>query len=505
MTHPTHEPTEDTSRRRASERSPCWDCGGTRYARTRLAHGPICTACRRRRHYHPAPCPGCGVVRPLAWPVGGLIVCASCAGVDSIFTCRHCHREDHPYASDRCARCVLRERLTDLLTDPGTGHIHALLQPVFDELVGSERPQTGIWWLRKQPGTGPRLLKQMARGEIEISHDTFRRLPSDRAHDYLRSLLVAVRVLPPVEIRIERMLPWIDHAVADLPAEHAALIRQFAHWHVLRGMRQASREARLTRSITDASRRRIRVAIDFLAFLDSHGATPATATQDLLERYHEHTGRPSAPEHTFVVWLRTSRINTTLTPPQAPPRTPVVTVSDTHRWAAVDRLLHDGALRRYTRIAGLLTLLFAQPLSRIAAMRADQVTVTDNDTVAAGTVGTVHVTFGAVAIQMPAVLDELIREHLRHRGQSLYASRDTGWLFPGGSPGRHLSTEAIRAQLVAIGIKPYENRKATLFHLAGDIPAPVLAELIGITNDNAANWAKLAARDWTSYIAERAR
>jgi len=33
----------------------------------------------------------------------------------------------------------------------------------------------------------------------------------------------------------------------------------------------------------------------------------------------------------------------------------------------------------------------------------------------------------------------------------------------------------------------------------------VLAELIGITNGNAADWARLAARDWTSYIAERAR
>lgn len=100
--------------------------------------------------------------------------------------------------------------------------------------------------------------------------------------------------------------------------------------------------------------------------------------------------------------------------------------------------------------------------------------------------------FGAIPIQMPPVLDGLIREHLDHRGKSLYASRDTGWLFPGGNPGRHLATENIRCQLVAIGIKPYENRKATLFQLAGDMPAPVLAELIGITHDNAAAWAGLS-------------
>lgn len=367
---------------------------------------------------------------------------------------------------------------------------------MFDELVGSERPQTGIWWLRKNPEVGPRLLGQMARGEVEISHDTFRALPSDRAHDYLRSLLTAVGVLEPFEIRIERMLPWIDKVVADLPTEQASLIRHFAHWQVLRQMRQAAREDRLTQTTANRCRRRIRVAIDFLAFLDAHGASAATATQDLLERYQEHTGRTINSEHTFVVWLRRSRINTGLHVPYTPRPAPMVTVSDQQRWNGVERLLHDTSLRRYTRIGGLFTLLFAQPLSRIVAMRTSQVVAAD---------GVVHVAFNNIAIQMPAVLDDLIREHLQHRGKSLYASRETGWLFPGGNPGRYLATENIRAQLVAIGIKPYQGRKAAMFQLAAEMPAPVLAELLGITDNNAANWARLAARDWTGYIADRTR
>ena len=72
------------------------------------------------------------------------------------------------------------------------------------------------------------------------------------------------------------------------------------------------------------------------------------------------------------------------------------------------------------------SLLFAQPLSRIVAMRSDQVTTTG---------GAVHVRFGAVPIHMPPILDDLIREHLQLRGQSPYG-RDAGWLFPGGVPGR---------------------------------------------------------------------
>ncbi len=118
---------------------------------------------------------------------------------------------------------------------------------------------------------------------------------------------------------------------------------------------------------------------------------------------------------------------------------------------------------------------------------------------------TLHVTFRSIAMPMPAPLDTLIVEHLNDRGMSLHGSRDTGWLFPGGSPGRHLNTESIRGKLVEIDMKPYEGRKATLFQLAADIPAPVLGELIWISNNNAAEWARLAARDWRSYIADRAR
>ncbi len=436
-------------------------------------------------------------MRSLAWLCDEVVVCASCAGVESIFSCRDCGREDHPYGLHRCARCFLRERLTELLTDPATGQIHHQLRPVFDELVNSERPQTGVWWLRKKPGIGPQLLSQMACGALEISHDIFRALPSDRSHDYVRALLVAVGVLGPVEIRIERMLPWIDDVVAELPTDDAALIRRFAHWHVLRQMRKAARENRLTKPMADACRRRIRVAIEFVGFPAHHDASAETATQDLLERYQGHVRRTLTHEYAFIVWLRDCRINTTLTVPDVPRPPPAVTMSDTQRWAAVERLLHDTTLRRYTRIGGLLTLLFAQPLSRIVAMRTSQIIITDDRAV--------HVTFSTIPVQMPPVLDDLIREHLEHRGKSLYASRDTGWLFPGGNPGHHLATENIRSQLVAIGIKPYESRKATLFQLAGDMPAPVLAELIGITNNNAADWARLAARDWTDYIAERAR
>jgi len=267
-------------------------------------------------------------VRPLAYLDNERVVCASCAGAVSIFACRQCGREDNLYGATRCARCILRERLTALLTDPATGQVHVRLRAVLDELVGSDRPQAGIWWLRKQPGIGPRLLAQMAAGQIEISHDTFRALPSDRAHDYLRTLLTAVGVLAPFEIRIERMLPFLDGVVVELPAEQAALVRRFAHWHVLPQMRTAAREQRLTQTMANAARRRIRVAIDFLAFLDANDATATGATQGMLERYQVANPSNRSYVHAFLVWLRDSRINTGLHIPWVPHPAPAVTVSE---------------------------------------------------------------------------------------------------------------------------------------------------------------------------------
>jgi hypothetical protein len=476
----------------------CWICGKqTNWQRYEVPQGSLCLGCGRRRHYHPAPCPVCRQRRPLAFLDDELVVCAGCAGVASPFACQECGSEEHLYGRHRCARCFLRERLTELLTKPATGELNQQLLPVFDAMVGSERPQTTIWWLRKKPGVGAALLGQMARGEVAISHDTFRALPQDRAHGYLRNLLTALGVLEPFDPYIERIGPWLDQYLTTVPEHHRDLLRRYGRWHVVRDMRKAAAEGRLTSSVAHAGRRRIRVASMLLDFFDERRVTAATATQSVLDEYIAARGRALSGEHGFIAWLRRTRINTGIRIPTPPVRgEPEITVAEDHRWAVVDRLLHDSSIKRYTRIGGLFTLLFAQPLSRIVAMKTSQISHVDD---------TLHVTFRSIAIPLPAPLDTLVREHLAGRGMSLHGSRDTGWLFPGGSPGRHLNTENIRAQLVTIGMKPYEGRKATLFQLAAEIPAPVLGELIGISDNNAADWARLAARDWRGYIADRAR
>lgn len=131
-----------------------------------------------------------------------------------------------------------------------------------------------------------------------------------------------------------------------------------------------------------------------------------------------------------------------------------------HRCGRVRTLLHDDRIRLYVRIGGLFMLLFAQNLTSISRI-------------------------------------------LTRRGHASYASRDNGWLFPGGRPGRHLLTENFRGALVDLGIRPHSARYA-LFALATEVPHMILAQALGISHTSAITWVALAARDWSGYIPHRA-
>lgn len=231
-----------------------------------------------------------------------------------------------------------------------------------------------------------------------------------------------------------------------------------------------------------------------LTWLAEHQTTIGAATQTHAEQ--DATERPGQAQAVvaFLAWTQRTGLTCELTLPTRPTTQPQVTVAKDARWDQVDLLLADDTIRLYVRIAGLFTLLFAQPLARIAAMRADQVTVGDD--------GRVAVTFDTVPAQIPAPVARLDLTHLARRGQASYASNPDQWLFPGGIPGRHLVTENFRSQLVARGIQPSDARKATMLQLAA-MPSAVLADVLGRSPGTAARWAALSAHDWAQYTAQR--
>jgi hypothetical protein len=119
-----------------------------------------------------AVCPNCGQYRRLLpYPGQPQPVCAPCAGAPPSPVCGRCGNEDWLYHKDRCAPCVLVQRLTDLLGDAGN-RARLGLQPLFDTLADAENPQTIIGWTRPSAhGTAYVLLARLGRGELPLSHD----------------------------------------------------------------------------------------------------------------------------------------------------------------------------------------------------------------------------------------------------------------------------------------------------------------------------------------------
>jgi hypothetical protein len=479
--------------RQPAPRTTCSHCGHQeRYSRLILGK-PVCLNCAQRFAYRAAICPGCAGVKVLAfYDAHRRAACATCTGNPAIYACVECGREDSPYGRT-CGVCTLAERAAELLADP-SGRIHPQLQPVFDALVAGPRPRTTLNWFHHS--AGPDILRAMARGEIEISHAAFETMASNKTVNYLRDLLVAVGVLPAFDPELERLTPWLADLLAGLPKDHREVLGRFARWHVLRRLRHQEAAGRLTHGAINGARATITATARFLTWLADHDTTITTARQADCDQYAVERPGQAKSVVTFLAWTRRTGLTGDITLPTQPKTQPQVTLADQERWDQVDLLLVDDTIRLYVRIAGLFTLLFAQPLARIVAMRADQVAAHDD--------GRVAVTFDTVPIALPPPLASLVLTHLARRGQASYASRPDRWLFPGGIPGRHLVTENFRSQLVERGIQPSTARNAAMFQLAGAMPSAVLADILGRAPTTAARWAALAARDWSNYTAQRA-
>jgi hypothetical protein len=110
---------------------------------------------------------------------------------------------------------------------------------------------------------------------------------------------------------------------------------------------------------------------------------------------------------------------------------------------------------------------------------------------------------------LPPRLADLVRQLAQHdpdRRRPIPERSDAPrtWLFPGGTPGRHADpgrlTKLLHNQLGII-VRPARN--SALSAMAADLPAPVLAELLGVHLTTAERWAALVKRDWSSYVAAR--
>ena len=76
--------------------------------------------------------------------------------------------------------------------------------------------------------------------------------------------------------------------------------------------------------------------------------------------------------------------------------------------------------------------------------------------------------------------------------------------LPGRKRGTHITAEHLRKRLAPHGITSRPGRHGALLALAGRLPAPILAERLGIHQARAAQWASAAGATYAPYVRLRA-
>ena len=103
------------------------------------------------------------------------------------------------------------------------------------------------------------------------------------------------------------------------------------------------------------------------------------------------------------------------------------------------------------------------------------------------------------------ILAELLAQLPYRRRRWTLPEPDTSsrLLFPGRTPTRPVDAGIFANRLKRHGINIRGGRNTALIRLASELPAAVLADLLGVDIATATRWAKYAKRDWHTYIAER--
>jgi hypothetical protein len=460
---------------------------------SQVTNRPWCKACQKRR----ARCADCGRVELIRGGTIAAPLCAVCARPDPAFwgCCPGC---GHPQLSTRsCTRCNLRQRLQVLLADHDGDDVRVELRGLHDNLVNSDRPSGVLEWLNK-PGIAE-LLRELGTGQRALSHAGLDKLGASKPIEHLRAILVATGTLPSRDEHLARLERWIASTLAEHDdPEQRQLLHRYALWHLLHRLRQRNNGAHATFSQVVTVKRNLNAAIALLDGLATRGRGLADARQTDLDtwltsdqaRYRRDAGH-------FVRWAQRQKL-TRLELPATRWHGPARTIDVEARWEQARWLLHDPSITPVDRVAGLLVLLYAQTPAAISRLTLEHVETTER---------AVRLRLGREPIALPEPLAGLVVDLLARRSghASLGDQRTSPWLFPGGRPGQPISAYQLAERLRQLGLRPAQNRTTALFGLATELPAAVLARLLGIHIKVAVAWQQACAGDWTGYAADYSR
>lgn len=450
--------------------------------------GFVCNRCYQQATRRHGPCPGCAEQRLLPGLTPAGPTCTDCAGLGKDFHCTRCQQEDEPHRKGLCARCCLREDLTDLL-DTNARQVPAPLGPVVEALIGQDRPRSAIIWLRNPEVR--RLLVAFADGTLPLTHDTFDALGTGRTVMHLRELFVRYDALPERSRHVLQFQGWLTRELPRHSPAAATHLQAFATWHHLRRMRHLADAGTLKPGTIATARQQVTVAGQLLTHLETTGIHTAQVRQEHLDAWLASGPTTRYTARTFVVWAVRNGHLPTLTFPHRRNQTTPLLSQDTRLTLLRHFLQPTEPAPTTTRLAAVLLLLFAQPMTRICRLRIDDL---DTD----GPITTLRL--GPEPAPLPDVVDDLLKQHLAQRRNTFTAANaNSPWLFPGASPGQPLHQSYLMTLVRDAGVDLRGARNSALRQLVLDMPPAVAATVLGYSATITSQHARNAGQDFASY------
>lgn len=437
--------------------------------RVRWPDGAICGACFSLAANTYGTCAHCSDNRMLPGrSPSGEQICRECAGIDTRLTCDTCEREAERLRRGQCAPCIVVEDLTAILkpNDPPDLRLHRLIR----ELATTSRPRSTLTWMRLP--AAKRLLAMLGDRSLALNHTAFDELPPSPAVEHLREMLTHHRIIPSRgDTHLARFTSWLEDRLdqfADRPHIHQPL-EQFGRWHHLRRLR-ADPPPKNMDYATRTAKQEITEAGKFLTWLDeNHHTKIDDLRQEQLDLYWSEG--PSTRKHVraFLQQRKLSGQRRQLTAPaRAAQTSPMATTRE--RLDAIRTVMESTNVIPGTRVAAIIFLLYGIPIGRIVALTADAITTT---------IDGMTISLGTQPAPVPDPLIPLIDDYLTSGARNRSMNKDSPWLFPSPTPGRHISANTLWNRLTIFGIHPQATRNTTLFDLTKEIDPSTLAALLG--------------------------
>ncbi|MFD9257814.1 hypothetical protein [Streptomyces sp. NPDC059538] len=231
--------------------------------------------------------------------------------------------------------------------------------------------------------------------------------------------------------------------------------------------------------------------------MDTQNLTLSQARQADLERWLDLVLGHRRGLVAFIRWTRLRNLADLALPT---PRSglPQYFLDDVEMHTQLRRCMTETTLSLEVRLTGALVRLFALPVSRIAALTADDFTQDESGA---------YLTLGTSAVLLPprlaAFVQDLIAQPHRLAAVAPSPAHDPGYLFPGKVPGRPRSSNALRDQLGRHGLLPLAARNTAMITMITDMPPQVVSDLLGFSPSTTTQWATYLQDSWADYLAAR--